>query len=308
MSGKAAAEAWFPPEIAGAIEAADDTFRVPYDASLATAPDTFEPPGPWDTAHDNARKERRALRNLQKALNASKRFSVLAVFQALDAAGKDGAIREVFQGVNPAGLEVSGFKKPSAHETLHDFLWRTTEFLPRKGKIGLFNRSYYEEVLVVRVHPEFLDAQYGGHPPPAEDLWPARYRAIREHELHLACSNVLVLKFWLNVSLARQARRFMERLEHHEKRWKFSDVDVAEARLRPQYDEAVMHMFNETSRPWAPWYCIPADERWYARWQIARIIRQAMAALPLDYPAGQAFTDPEIEAYRKELTERLNGD
>jgi PPK2 family polyphosphate:nucleotide phosphotransferase len=296
---------WFQQAIAEAIAGTDATFRVGYDGDLESAPNQYTPTESWEDSRDRLRKARNSLRVLQEALQASRRFSVLAIFQALDAAGKDGAIREVFKGVNPAGLQVTSFKSPSEEEMSHDFLWRTSKALPRDGQIGLFNRSYYEEVLVVRVHPGFLGSQYAGNPPPSELLWPARYRAIREHELHLAQSNTLVLKFWLNVSPQRQAKRFIDRLDDPEKRFKFSSGDVEESRLRSDYDEAVMHMFNETSRPWAPWYCIPADERWYARWKIAEILRQALEALHLPYPQGESLSEQEISDFRAELSARL---
>jgi polyphosphate kinase 2 (PPK2 family) len=187
----------------------------------------------------------------------------------------------------------------------HDFLWRTSRRLPQRGEIAVFNRSHYEEVLTVRVHPEFLEGQYGGTAPDPGALWPARYRAIREHERHLAAANTLILKFWLNVSPATQAKRFLERLDIPEKRWKFSLGDIRESRFREQYDEAVMHMFNETSRPWAPWFCIPADDRWYLRWQIAEIVRQAMAALPLAYPEPEEIPAEQAEEIRKLLQSRI---
>ena len=302
MTTSGSVQPWFQPSIASAIENTDPRFRVGYDGALQSAPDLFSPPEDWDGAKGRTKKSRRGLRELQEALRASKRFSVLAVFQALDAAGKDGAIREVFKGVNPAGLDITSFKRPSDEEMSHDFLWRSSRALPRDGQIGIFNRSYYEEVLVVRVHPGFLDSQYAGNPPHAETLWPARYRAIREHELHLAQSNTLVLKFWLNVSPQRQAQRFVERLDDPKKRWKFSTGDVRESRLRAQYDDAVMHMFNETSRPWAPWFCIPADERWYTRWKISEILNQAISGLSLPYPEGEELSEEEISAYRSELS------
>ncbi|HKJ18135.1 MAG TPA: PPK2 family polyphosphate kinase [Xanthomonadales bacterium] len=295
---------WFQPAIGKAIAATDSTFRIAYDAGLQAAPDTYMPVEQWKDSKDQTRESRKDIRELQQALQASKRFSVLAIFQALDAAGKDGAVREVFKGVNPGGLKVTSFKSPSEQEVEHDFLWRTSKALPRDGEIGIFNRSYYEEVLVVRVHPGYLDSQYAGYPPPVETLWPARYQAIREHELHLAQSNTLVLKFWLNVSPQRQARRFLERLDDPEKRWKFSTGDLREARLRDQYDQAVLQMFNETSRPWAPWFCIPADERWYARWKIAETIKQAMSALPLPYPEGESLSDDQVSEFRAELENR----
>lgn len=307
MSSDSPADMWVPPPIAEAIASTDPEYRVSYDSGLSATPSQFMPPEPWEDAKDKQKRATKALRDVQEALQASKRYSVLAIFQALDAAGKDGAIREVFKGVNPAGLHVTAFKAPSAEERAHDFLWRTSRALPRDGRIGIFNRSYYEEVLVVRVHPEFLAGQYAGHPPDPEQIWPARYQAIREHELHLARSNTLVLKFWLNVSPARQALRFMERLDDDEKRWKFSSGDLKESRLRKQYDEAVLQMFNETSRPWAPWFCIPSDERWYARWKIAEILRQAMSALPLEYPQGETLSQEEVVNFKSELKTRMEG-
>jgi PPK2 family polyphosphate:nucleotide phosphotransferase len=244
---------------------------------------------------------RAELQPLQKKLIASKQFSILLVFQALDAAGKDGAIREVLSGLDVGGIRVASFKRPSTTELMHDFMWRTTRELPERGQIGAFNRSYYEEVLTVRVHPEFLDAQYAGNPPPAELLWPARYRAIREFEKHLAMSNTLVLKFWLNVSPERQAMRFLDRLEDDKRLWKFSSSDIVESGHREAYDEAVRRMFSETSLPCAPWFCVPADQRWYLRWQITEILLQALRHLPLEFP------DPEQmdRAARDELRQSL---
>lgn len=308
MSGAEPGTPWFPDPVRKAIEAVRSPHAVAFDGSLSYAPDQYAPREEVEDARDRLRASRKALRPLQSALLAGKRFSVLVVFQALDAAGKDGAIREVFQGVNPVGLEVHSFKKPSENELAHDFLWRTASALPPRGLIGIFNRSHYEEVLIVRVHPEYLNAQYAGQPPPQDRLWPARYHAIREHELHIARANTLVLKFWLNVSPRRQARRFLERLEEPRKLWKFSPADVRESESRAAYDEAVMTMFNETSRPWAPWYCIPADDRWYARWQIAETIRQALAALPLDYPESEALSDSDAKKFKKRLRRRMRGD
>jgi polyphosphate kinase 2 (PPK2 family) len=187
----------------------------------------------------------------------------------------------------------------------HDFLWRTSKALPERGEIGVFNRSYYEEVLTVRVHPEYLNGQYGGNAPDPQSLWPRRYQAIREHESHLAASNTLVLKFWLNVSPAQQAKRFLDRLDTPEKRWKFSRGDIRESNFRPQYDEAVLQMLNETSRPCAPWFCVPADDRWFLRWQIADILRQAITALPLSYPETEEIPIEEARKIRELLNLRI---
>jgi len=281
-------------------------WRIDSSIPLTEAPMQFAPlPGPGSAKtrdHQVELEETRIqLRLLQKKLIAGKQFSILLVFQALDAAGKDGAIREVLEGLDTGGIRVASFKQPSRTELAHDFLWRTTRELPERGQIGAFNRSYYEEVLTVKVHPEFLEGQYGGKPPDPALMWPARYRAIREFERHLAMSNTLVLKFWLNVSPQRQALRFLDRLEDEKRLWKFSRHDMVESGFRDAYDEALMHMLNETSRPWAPWFCVPADDRWYLRWQISNILLQALQALPLKYPEAE----PMDQETRKKLDEEL---
>jgi PPK2 family polyphosphate:nucleotide phosphotransferase len=248
---------------------------------------------------------RKRMEPLQEALYASKQYSVLCIFQALDAAGKDGTIRRVFKGLNPTGLRVASFKRPTPVELQHDFLWRTTLDLPRDGEIGIFNRSYYEEVLTVQVHPEFLEGQYPAGVPDPDRLWPARYRAIREHERHLAMANTIVLKFWLQVSVEEQSRRFLDRITEADKRWKFSAHDVAEAGFREAYDEAVLRMLNETSRAWAPWFVIPADDKPYMRLQVADILHQALASLHLPYPQPDVHEDREMEEFAKQLRARL---
>ncbi len=290
------------------IERIDSPWMVPFDGSLDMSPATFSPPDTNKGCKHHLKEARKALRPYQHKLYASKQYSILLIFQALDAAGKDGAIREVFQGLDPAGVNISTFKKPTLRELRHDFLWRTSMALPTRGEIGVFNRSYYEEVLAVRVHPEFLDIQYAGNPPNAQTLWTSRYRAIREHEFHLATANTLVLKFWLSVSPAMQARRFIERLDTPQKRWKFSREDIRESTFRSHYDEALLHMLNETSRPWAPWFCIPADERWYLRWQIADILLQAISALPLRYREAEVLPTEEAREIREILNRRVSGD
>ncbi len=296
-----------PSRLEAVIETINSRWLVPYDGSLNTAPATFSAPDTNNNCKHQLKEARKAIAPYQHKLYASKQYSILLIFQALDAAGKDGAIREIFEGLDPAGVNIAAFKQPTSRELSHDFLWRTSRVLPARGEIGVFNRSYYEEVLTVRVHPEFLGSQYAGNPPPAQNLWPARYRAIREHERHLATSDTLVLKFWLNVSPARQAQRFIERLDTPEKRWKFSRGDIRESTFRSQYDEALLHMLNETSRPWAPWYCIPADDRWYLRWQIAEVIHQAMSALPLRYPEAEEIPVDEAREIRELLNKRVNG-
>ena len=288
--------------VEGVIAAIDSPWRVPFEGAPAFP---FEPPFERSDCKQRLEDARRALRPFQRKLYAAKQFSVLLVFQALDAAGKDGVIREVFEELDPVNVNVTAFKRPSERELRHDFLWRTGLALPERGEIAVFNRSYYEEVLAVRVHPEFLNAQYAGTPPDPATLWPTRYRAIREHERHLAAANTLVLKFWLNVSPAKQAERFLERLDTAEKRWKFSLGDVRESNHREAYDEAVQTMFEETSRPWAPWFCVPADDRWYLRWQVAEIILQAMAALPLSYPPVEKLSEEKAAEVRSLLRSRM---
>lgn len=291
--------------VEGVIAAIDSPWRVPFEGAPAFP---FEPPFERGDCKQRLEDARRALRPLQRKLYAAKQFSVLLVFQALDAAGKDGVIREVFEELDPVNVNVTAFKRPSERELRHDFLWRTGLALPERGEIAVFNRSYYEEVLAVRVHPEFLNAQYAGTPPDPATLWPTRYRAIREHERHLAAAHTLVLKFWLNVSPAKQAERFLERLDTAEKRWKFSLGDVRESNHREAYDEAVQSMFEETSRPWAPWFCVPADDRWYLRWQVAEIILQAMAALPLSYPPVEKLPEEKAAEVRSLLRSRMAKD
>ena len=288
-----------------AIRDINSRWRVPYDGQLTSAPSIYKPKALPDSCKDRLKEAREAIRPHQRELQASEQFSVLLIFQALDAAGKDGAIREVFEALDPANVNVSAFKSPTSEELRHDFLWRTSKALPRRGDFAVFNRSYYEEVLTVRVHPEYLNGQYGGQAPDSEKLWSQRYQAIREHEFHLATANTLILKFWLNVSPSCQAKRFLERLDTPEKRWKFSRGDIRESTFRAQYDDAVMHMLNETSRPWAPWFCIPADDRWYLRWQIADIIQQAMAALPMSFPEAEDIPDQEAKEIRELLKDRL---
>jgi len=294
-----------PGAVEEVIAAIQSPWLVGFEGPAAEACRCFEPPAPGDDFKDRLVETRNALRPYQRKLYAAKQFSILLVFQALDAAGKDGVIREVFEELDPVNVNVTAFKRPSERELRHDFLWRTSLALPERGEIAVFNRSYYEEVLAVRVHPGFLNAQYAGAPPDPASLWPMRYRAIREHERHLATANTLILKFWLNVSPAKQAERFLERLDTPEKRWKFSLGDVRESNHRAAYDEAVQTMFEETSRPWAPWFCIPADDRWYLRWQVAEIIRQAMAALPLTYPPVEEIPSEQAAELRALLQSRV---
>jgi PPK2 family polyphosphate:nucleotide phosphotransferase len=225
------------------------------------------------------------LADLQRVLYAHDSYALLLVFQAMDAAGKDGTIRKVLRGVNPAGCQVFSFKQPSKEELDHDFLWRITKCLPERGRIGVFNRSHYEEVLVVRVHPEYLEAQKLTCPDSGTDaFWTRRLAAISSWERHLADTGTVVLKFFLNVSLEEQRQRFLSRLDEPEKHWKFSVGDVRERGLWDKYMAAYEAALTATSRPWAPWYSIPADDKNYMRMTVADIVVRTLQRLPLSYP------------------------
>ncbi len=227
---------------------------------------------------------RRELAELQRVLYADNRHAVLLIFQAMDAGGKDGTIRAVLRGVNPAGCQVFSFKRPSTEELDHDFLWRTAVRLPERGRIGVFNRSYYEEVLVVRVHPAILEAQRLPGPIDPESIWRQRFESIRDHERHLARNGTVVLKFWLNVSREEQRRRFLARLDEPEKHWKFAAGDVRERGHWDDYMTAYREALAATSKPWAPWYAVPADDKPFARLAVAEIIVGALRSLDLAYP------------------------
>lgn len=224
------------------------------------------------------------LAQAQELLYADGRHSVLIVFQAMDAAGKDGTISHVMSGVNPQGCAVTSFKVPSKEELAHNYLWRYSKALPARGMIGIFNRSYYEETLVVRVHPAILE---GAGLPPAcitDDIWQQRYEDINNFEQHLARNGTTILKFFLNVSKEEQKNRFLERLETPEKNWKFSSGDIVERGYWEDYMKAFEDAITATSTAWAPWYVIPADRKWAMRAAVADIITTTIQDLPLEYP------------------------
>ncbi len=238
------------------------------------------------------------LADLQDKLYAQDRWSLLLIFQAMDAAGKDGTIKHVMSGVNPQGCEVFSFKSPSAEELDHDFLWRTTKCLPERGRIGIFNRSYYEEVLVVRVHPEFLGREKLPPKLVTKDLWKERYESIADFEKHLSRNGTVVLKFFLNVSRKEQKKRFLERLDLPEKNWKFSESDVKERQLWKDYMAAYENAIRATAAPWAPWYIIPADNKWFTRLVVAAAIVEALEKLELAYPKVDPEKNKELKAAR----------
>lgn len=284
------------------FEAIPSPYLVPFDGKLSVADLPTAPPPEFDNKQANKAVRKtlvQELRELQRVLYADDRFSLLLIFQALDAAGKDSTIRSVFTGVNPAGFQVFNFKQPSKEELDHDFLWRTTKRLPERGRIGIFNRSYYEETLVVRVHPEYLEGQKLPHQ--IEDMnafWEQRYESIRDQEAHLARNGTVVLKFWLNVSKEEQKQRFLSRLDIPEKNWKFSVGDVKERSFWPQYMEAYQAMLNATSRPWAPWYAIPADSKSYMRRIVAAIIVESLRSLNMQYPVVEPKEMARFEEMR----------
>ncbi len=228
------------------------------------------------------------MRKLQARLLANDRKSLLVVFQAMDAAGKDGTIKAVMSGINPAGCEVHSFKKPSEDELDHDFLWRVYSRVPERGRIGIFNRSHYEEVLVVKVHPEILETQRLPFVPKPSKLWDERYESIRDFEKHLARNGTTIVKFFLHVSKAEQKKRFLERIDDPESNWKFQPGDIAERSNFSRYMAAYEDALTETSRPWAPWYAVPADDKKYMRRIVAEILVETLRGMDLHYPTASA--------------------
>ena len=238
---------------------------------------------------------------LQEKLYAQDRWAVLAIFQAMDAAGKDGAIEHVMSGVNPQGCQVHSFKAPSHEELDHDFLWRIAKALPERGRIGIFNRSHYEEVLVVRVHPEYLERQRLPKSLVSKDIWDERFKSIRKFEQHLARNGVLILKFFLHVSKEEQRQRFLARVNEPAKRWKFEMGDAAERKLWDKYMHAYEEAIRHTSRAVAPWYVVPADNKWFARLVIAEAMVDAMESLDLEFPKVEGAALKELERVRGAL-------
>ena len=232
------------------------------------------------------------LAKLQDTLYAQDRWSVLIIFQAMDAAGKDGAIKHVMSGVNPQGCEVSSFKAPSAEELDHDFLWRCAKRLPERGRIGIFNRSYYEETLIVRVHPNFLAGQKLPLEVKSKDLWKRRFQDITNFERYLSHNGILVLKFFLHVSKEEQKKRFLARIDDPAKNWKFSLGDVRERDHWDEYMEAYEQTIRHTASKHAPWYVVPADNKWFTRLVVASAIVENMNALNLEYPS---LSEDELE-------------
>jgi PPK2 family polyphosphate:nucleotide phosphotransferase len=240
---------------------------------------------------------------LQDVLYAQSTHSLLLIFQAMDAAGKDGVIKHVMSGVNPQGCQVVSFKTPSAEELAHDYLWRSMKQIPERGRIGIFNRSYYEEVLVVRVHPEILQNQKIPRALVGKDIWKERFEQINAFEKYLTRNGTVILKFFLHVSNKEQKKRFLERIDTPEKNWKFSSADVRERGFWKDYMKAYEDVFSNTSTPWAPWHIIPADRKWFTRTAVADVIVRTLSSLDLKYPTLDAEHLKGLKDARKTLEE-----
>ena len=264
---------------------------------------------PADTGHWKSKEHAEAAlaegiartAELQDKLYAQDNWALLLIFQAMDAAGKDGAVKHVMSGVNPQGCQVYSFKAPSDVELQHDFLWRTTRDLPERGHIGIFNRSYYEEVLIVRVHPEILK---GEKTPPSlvgKDIWEERFEDIRGFERHMARNGTVIRKFFLHLSKKEQKNRFLARLDQPEKNWKFSANDIQERKYWDDYQDAYEDMIRNTSTKYAPWYVVPADNKWFTRLVISTVIVDALESLDLEYPKVAEAKLKELKAAKKLL-------
>jgi PPK2 family polyphosphate:nucleotide phosphotransferase len=290
--------------VADVIDPCPSPFLVPFDGTfdVSRAPTKFEDAPSKKENQEALDKSVEKLAKLQEKLYADNRFSLLLVFQAMDAAGKDGTLRAVMSGVNPAGCQVFAFKAPSAEELDHDFLWRCMNRLPERGRIGVWNRSHYEEVLVVKVNPHFLGGQrlpYGTDDLPR--LWRERYESIRTFEEHQARNGTVILKFWLNVSREEQRQRLIERIDEPESNWKFNADDLVQRARWGEYMAAYQDALRETSRPWAPWFAIPADSKSFMRRAVADIIVGTLERLPLHWPQVSEKEREELKVLRAKL-------
>ena len=286
------------------FNAVKSPYIVPYDGSFKVSSVSSAPPNDKQDRKSNKKqleKNINELHILQRMLYAHDKHSILLIFQAMDAAGKDSTIRAVMTGINPAGCQVFSFKKPSTKELDHDFLWRTNKCLPERGRIGIFNRSYYEEVLVVRVHSELLKFQNLPERYSTTEIWDERYESITDLEKHLARNGTVVVKFWLNVSKEEQKQRFISRIEEYEKNWKFSSKDLVERGYWDAYMQAYEDALNATSKPWAPWYAIPADDKPYMRYCVAKIIKQTIQSLDIKYPILEEEERAKLKLAKEQL-------
>lgn len=288
------------------MSAVQSPYLVPFDRSFNLAEVATAPPEgvPGKKALKKQLKEHiDRIEGLQERLYAEDRRSLLLIFQAMDAAGKDGTIRAVMSGINPAGCQVYSFKAPSAEERDHDFLWRTSVRLPERGRIGIFNRSYYEEVLVVRVHPNLLEGQRLPPVDSLEALWSERLESIADHERHLARSGTVIVKFWLNVSKEEQRKRLLKRLDDPDRTWKFSARDVDERDHWERYMSCYEAALRATSCPWAPWYAIPADNKPFMRVAVADIVQRTLQGMAPEFPSLSDDEVASLQALRGRLAE-----
>ena len=285
------------------IDSKDFRVREGHEVDLQKWPTKVDPVYKSEKHYKKLLEEHVAqLSSLQQLLYASNRHALLLIFQAMDAAGKDGAIRHVMSGVNPQGCQVFSFKHPSATELLHDFLWRTTRDLPERGRIGIFNRSYYEEVLIVRVHPEILGSE--GLPDTSLDeaaVWHDRYRSIADLERHLHANGTRIIKFYLHLSKDEQKKRFLERIDEPDKNWKFSLADIEERKFWNHYMTAFGECLGATSTSEVPWYVVPADDKENARLIVSQIVLDTLEGLNMAYPKTTAERHKELLSIRKQL-------
>ncbi|MCE1200564.1 MAG: polyphosphate kinase 2 family protein [Bacteroidia bacterium] len=266
----------------------------------------------WVSLVDNKEMASKALEKniesliaIQDKLYADNRYAVLIIFQAMDAAGKDGTIKHVMSGLNPQGTQVYSFKAPTEHELDHDYLWRTYCCLPQRGNVGIFNRSYYEEVLVTRVHPQFILRQripgINGLNDITDDFWKMRFRQINDMEKHLSENGTIIIKFFLNISKDQQKRRFLRRLEDPSRNWKFQSADIDEREHWTEYMNAYSDMLTHTSTPWAPWYVIPADRKWFMRYAVSNVLVNKLSKLDLHYPELPDKEKQLLSVYKQRL-------
>lgn len=281
----------------------ESPYLVGEDFKIKKAPTTPPDDAPGkDDNKDALEKQVAKLAKLQEKLYADHRYAVLLVFQAMDAGGKDGTIRAVLSGVNPAGCEVYAFKQPTHEELDHDFLWRIQRSLPERGRIGVFNRSHYEEVLVVRVHPEYLENErLPKQPKDLTELWQQRYESIVDAERHWARNGLVILKFFLHVSQQEQHDRILERIEEKDHNWKFEAGDWKESARWDDYQDAYQDALRATSTPWAPWYAVPADSKSFMRRTVAEIIVETVSRLDLEYPSVSDDERAVMENVRKQM-------
>ena len=251
-------------------------------------------------ANDDLKKNIKKMSRLQEKLYAEDKYSMLLIFQAMDAAGKDGTIKHVMSGLNPQGTQVFSFKQPSAEELNHDYLWRINKCLPERGRIGIFNRSYYEEVLVVRVH-NLIGSEKIPNELITDKIWQQRFREINDFEKHLHENGTIILKFFLHVSKEEQKNRFLQRLEKKSKNWKFSEADLKERKFWEEYQKCYQEAISETSKKHAPWFIIPADKKWFMRLAVSQIIVSTMQKLPLNFPQLSEDQEKKLNIYQQTL-------